>query len=148
MHEQGLLSLILLLYLLLSTGPYAKIPWYSTLAILGVEITFIILWIVAASLAGYSCNSLCNVCSAVGAQEDIGFGFFVWVNDLTCYCYFDTDTIPDYISLKRDAPSVLFKRAGGKPYTGSGGGGVAKLGKAAEKGVSKAAKEGLDAAMM
>jgi hypothetical protein len=79
----------------------------------------------------------------------MGYGFFVWVNDLTCYCYFEHDTIPDYISVKRDAPSVLFKRAGGKPYSGSGGSGnVGKLAKTAEKGVSKAAKEGLDAAMM
>lgn len=80
----------------------------------------------------------------------MGYGFFVWVNDLTCYCYFDYDNTQGYISVKRDAPSVLFKRAGGKPFSGSGSGtgNVGKLAKAAEKGVSKAAKEGLDAAMM
>lgn len=52
------------------------------------------------------------------------------------------------MSFRRDAPGILFKRASPKPYSGGGNGNVGKLAKTAEKGVSRAAKEGLDAGMM
>lgn len=73
----------------------------------------------------------------------------MWANDLTCYCTFENDqNLYGDVSLRRDAPGLLFRRAKGKPYSGGASGDVGRLGRTAEKGVSKAAKEGLDAGMM
>ncbi|KUJ17380.1 uncharacterized protein LY89DRAFT_684442, partial [Mollisia scopiformis] len=132
----ALLTLLLTLYLVLSTGPSAKIPWYSFIAILSLEILFIIFWIVAAALAGYDCTSLCNACSAI----DQGTGYYVWANDLICFCWTDYDNV----SFKRDSPEAIFRR-GSRPASSSD---AAAAGKTLEKGVSKAAKQGLDAAMI
>ncbi|CZR56689.1 uncharacterized protein PAC_06578 [Phialocephala subalpina] len=139
----GLLSLLLVLYWILSTGPYAKIPWYSFYAVLGCEIVFIIFWIVAAAVQNYSCDSICNVCSAAGAAYDDGEGFIVWMNDIICSCVFPGD-LNSQFSVRGDDPSVLFKR-GGRPITSDE---ASRLGKTASKGVTKATKQGLDAAMM
>ncbi|KAF8857486.1 hypothetical protein BDZ45DRAFT_674676 [Acephala macrosclerotiorum] len=142
----GLLSLLLVLYWILSTGPYIKIPWYSFYAVLGFEIVFIIFWIVAASVQNYSCDTVCSVCSAAGATYDVnGEGFVVWMNDIICSCVFSsyTDTGTQF-SVRGDAPSMLFKR-GGSPISSSE---ASRLGRTAAKGVSKATKQGLDAAMI
>ncbi|KAE8449642.1 hypothetical protein EG329_007972 [Mollisiaceae sp. DMI_Dod_QoI] len=144
----GLLSLFLIIYFILSSGPYFKLSWYSFYAVLGLELLFIIFWIVAAALAGYSCDSLCKACSVPGAEVDNHHGFYVWVNDFVCYCYFQDDSFPDSFTVKRDSPAMIFRR--GKPVSGghTGSSTSNQVGRTLEKGISKATKQGLDAAMI
>jgi hypothetical protein len=106
-----------------------------------------LLWIVAAALSTYDCPSLCNACASPGADIDVGYGYFVWVNDLICECWFSDDYVN--FSVKRDAPSKIFKRGAGRVVGGGrGSGSGASLGKTLEKGFSTATKKGLDATMM
>lgn len=99
----------------------------------------------AAALANYDCNSICAACSGPGAEVDIGYGFWVQVNDLFCACVF----ADDYISKRHDAPANIFRRAGGKPFSSGSSSTTGKnLGKTLEKGISTATKQGLDATMM
>lgn len=148
--KQGLITIFLLLYFVLSSGPYKHLlPWYSFYATLALEALFILLYIVAAALSTYDCSGLCNACAVPGAQVDSGYGYFVWVSDLTCFCWFSDDDVS--FSERRDAPSRTFARGGGRSASGGRGGGssnTANLGKTLEKGFSSATKKGLDATMM
>ena len=67
------------------------------------------------------------------------------VDNVFCTCVFDDD----YVSKRSDSPANIFRRAGGKPSSGgSRTSNTGSLAKTLEKGVSTAAKRGLDAAMM
>ena len=137
--------MFLIIYFILSTGPYIKLRYYSVWATLALEAIFIILYIVAAALSTYDCSGLCNVCTGV----DQGYGYYVWVNDLVCFCWLENDDV--LFTVKRDSPSRIFAR-GGRPISGgrgsSGSGNAASLGKTLEKAFSSATKKGLDATMM
>jgi hypothetical protein len=137
MMQQGLLSLFLIIYFIVCSGPYSKFRYYSLYATIGLEILFILLWIVAASLSTYTCSDLCGACSAL----DQGNGYYAYTGDLFCECWLPGDN--GYTSFKRDAPSKIFARAGRPSLSGGSG-----LGKTFEKSVSSATKKGLDATMM
>jgi hypothetical protein len=125
------MSLFLILYFILASGPHIKIHFYSLYATLGLEILFIILWIVAAALSTYKCPDLCTAC----ANIEEGDGYNVWVGSLFCECF--EGSVIESSSAKRDLPSQIFRRVPTSSFT-----------KSFEKGAVTAVKKGLDAAMM
>ncbi|TAQ90355.1 hypothetical protein B7494_g1330 [Chlorociboria aeruginascens] len=145
----GILSLLLLTYFIFSTGPYIRLRWWHFYAQIALEGLFVVLWIVAAAIADYNCDSVCSSCSALGREVDIGFGFWVEVNSLFCICAFSDDDV----SFRRDAPSHIFRRTGSKPTGKPGSSGSRpstskQLSNTLEKGITTATKKGLDAAMI
>ncbi|KAI4199079.1 MAG: hypothetical protein LQ350_004834 [Teloschistes chrysophthalmus] len=77
----AVLSLIVLIILLLSTGPKPSLrvlPWFIW-GQLALDTFMFIIWIAAAGVSQYDCNDLCNACS--------GFDT-VWADNLYCTCYF------------------------------------------------------------
>ncbi|KAI4145321.1 MAG: hypothetical protein L6R39_003840, partial [Caloplaca ligustica] len=105
----AVLSFIVLLVLLLSTGPKAAlrvIPWFIW-GQLGLDVFMFIIWIAAAGVSQYNCNDLCNACS--GYSE-------VWASGLDCYCG------GGYYWYKRDqspAPAGLARSLQERAYRGS-----------------------------
>lgn len=77
------MTLIALLYILLSSGPSASthlLPW-NQWALLSCEALLVVFWVAATSVP-YTCGILCTACEPL----DLGDGYEVWVGSLTCEC--------------------------------------------------------------
>ena len=101
----------------------------------------LIQFIIAASLTNYSCTYVCSLCANGPGAYDQGYGYYVQINDLSCDCYFATDTIGflkrSEVTVRSDSPGVLFDRSTSR-----------RLGATVNKGITRATKQGLDSAMM
>lgn len=78
---QAVLSFIVLVILLLSTGPkpgLRVLPWFIR-GQLALDAFMFIIWIAAAGVSQYNCNDLCGACSG---YDD------VWADGLYCVCSF------------------------------------------------------------
>ncbi|KAI4100494.1 MAG: hypothetical protein L6R37_005445 [Teloschistes peruensis] len=76
----AVLSFIVLIILLLSTGPKPSLrvlPWFIG-GQLALDAFMFIIWIAAAGVSQYTCDDLCNACS--------GFDT-VWADNLYCTCF-------------------------------------------------------------
>ncbi|KAL8733516.1 MAG: hypothetical protein Q9181_003564 [Wetmoreana brouardii] len=103
----AVLSFIVLLMLLLATGPnpgLRVIPWFIW-GQLGLDVFMFIIWIAAAGVSRYNCNDLCNACSGYD---------LVWADDLSCSCYYvyKRDQSPAPKGLARSIEERAYHRRG------------------------------------
>ena len=88
---KSVISFVILLYLILATGPSPKVrllPWLIW-GQLALDALLFVLWLAAGSTSSYNCNDLCNACS--GFSE-------LYYDNLYCLCF---DNV-----LKRDSSPV------------------------------------------
>ena len=128
---KAILSFLVLLYFLFSTGPkpiLKVLPWFLFLQLL-LDAVMMVLWIAASATSRLNCNEQCGAC-----------GWPLWVDFDGLYCTCD---VFDYTWWKRDAsakgsanPSAFAGGLEKRARRRSGGGGT------------RGAKAGLDALLV
>ncbi|KAI1627941.1 hypothetical protein EDD37DRAFT_286864 [Exophiala viscosa] len=135
------LTLPAVIYLIVCSGPKScqKIS-FNLLAVVGIDVFMLIIWLAATAASIYDCSGVCSACSPIGRILDTGSGFWIQYDSLFCECYFPGI---DYTKSRR-VREVLEGRGVSSLRTGSSKD-MAELG---EKAYSIATKRGLDVVMI
>ena len=121
--SQALISFIILIYLILSTGKprITFLPWHHFVQF-GLDVFLLIFWIAATGVSNLSCSDACKACKSAALTYDSGCGWDMAYGNSYCSCYLtsDVDCDDDYYYYanrhKRalfDAAKVFEKRARG-----------------------------------
>ncbi|KAK3170211.1 hypothetical protein OEA41_009597 [Lepraria neglecta] len=117
----SVLSFLTLIYLILATGPSPQarlLPWFIW-GQLSLDALMFILWLATAAPSSYSCNDLCNACSA--------YNEVLYDTDM-CFCFDNTSIFkrtywpkPKGILHSRSPRSHSSGGSGGRSSSGGGG---------------------------
>lgn len=135
---QGVLTILSVVFFVLSTGPFEFISWWAYWFQIALDTTFLVIWISAAAVANYTCDGLCSSCNARYQDNGVVLPFIITVGSLKCHCG----------TLDLDDSGIVTRSGEASGSSRPQGGTSGDLASVAEKATDVAAKQGLDATMM